>query len=117
MSRDLAPIFADIDALRADEYVARLSPEVVFRFGNADPIVGREAVKEAIEGFWTTIAGLKHNILNVWEVGDTSIVQIDVDYKRHDGKVVTVPNLDILVFDGDLVRDWQIYIDLTPVFA
>jgi len=28
-----------------------------------------------------------------------------------------VPNADILVFDGDLVRDWQIYIDVTPVYA
>jgi SnoaL-like protein len=117
MSRNLAPIFADIDALEADKYVAWLTPDVVFRFGNADPMVGREAVKEAIEGFWTTIGGLKHNVLNAWDVGDTSIVQIDVDYTRHDGKVVTVPNLDILIFDGDLVRDWQIYIDLAPVFA
>ena len=40
-----------------------------------------------------------------------------MDYRRHDGKVVTVPNVDILVFDGDLVRDWRIYIDLAPVFA
>ena len=34
-----------------------------------------------------------------------------------DGKSVTVPNCDVLIFDGDLVRDWQIYIDLAPVFA
>ena len=33
------------------------------------------------------------------------------------GKSVTVPNRDVLVFDGDLVSDWQIYIDLAPVFA
>ena len=44
-------------------------------------------------------------------------MQIDVEYRRKDGKSVTVPNADILVFDGDLVRDWQIYIDITPVFA
>jgi hypothetical protein len=24
---------------------------------------------------------------------------------------------DILIYDGDLVRDWQIYIDVTPVYA
>jgi hypothetical protein len=40
-----------------------------------------------------------------------------VEYVRQDGKSVTVPNCDVLVFDGDLVRDWQIYIDLAPVFA
>lgn len=117
MSRDLAPTFASIDAMDADKFVAHLTPDVVFRFGNGDPVVGREAVKAAIEGFWTTIAGLTHNVKNTWDVGDTSIAQIDIDYRRHDGKVVTVPNVDILVFDGNLVRDWQIYLDLTPVFA
>ena len=40
-----------------------------------------------------------------------------MEYVRNDGKHVTVPNADILVFDGDLVSNWQIYIDLAPVFA
>jgi hypothetical protein len=53
----------------------------------------------------------------VYEVGDTVVAQIDVEYRRKDGKSVTVPNADILVFDGDLVSDWQIYIDVTPVYA
>ena len=44
-------------------------------------------------------------------------MQIDVEYARKDGKAVTVPNADILTFDGALVRDWQIYIDIAPVYA
>jgi ketosteroid isomerase-like protein len=117
MSRNVAPIFADIDGLDADKFIAHLTPDVRFRFGNADPAIGRAAVKEGVEGFWATIDGLTHHILNVYESGDTVIAQIDVEYRRKDGKSVTVPNCDILVFDGDLVRDWQIYIDLAPVFA
>jgi hypothetical protein len=53
----------------------------------------------------------------VWDVGDVSIAQINVEYVRHDGKHVTVPNGDILTYDGELVSNWQIYIDVTPVFA
>lgn len=30
---------------------------------------------------------------------------------------MTVPNADILVYEGGQVRNWQIYIDLAPVFA
>jgi hypothetical protein len=60
-------------------------------------------VKEAVAGFFSTIDGLTHHILNVYEFGDTVIAQIDVEYRRKDGKSVTVPNADILVFDGDLV--------------
>ncbi len=117
MSRDIAAIFADIDAFDPDKFVAHLTPDAKFRFGNADPVTGRPAVKEGVAGFFSTIDGLTHHILNVYESGDTVIVQIDVEYRRKDGKSVTVPNADILVFDGDLVRDWQIYIDVAPVFA
>jgi ketosteroid isomerase-like protein len=117
MSRDVAKLFADIDSFDPDKFVAHLTPDVVFRFGNADPAIGREAVREAVAGFFSTIDGLTHHIRNSWDVGDTTIVQIDVEYLRKDGKSVTVPNADILVYDGDLVRDWQIYIDLAPLFA
>ena len=117
MSRDIAAIFADIDAFDPDKFVAHLTPDAKFRFANANPVTGREAVKEAVTGFFSSIDGLTHHILNVYESGETVIAQIDVEYRRKDGKSVTVPNADILVFDGDLVRDWQIYIDVTPVYA
>ncbi len=117
MSRDIAAIFADIDAFDPDKFAAHLTPDARFRFANADPVTGRAAVKEAVAGFFSSIDGLTHHILNVYESGETVIAQIDVEYRRKDGKSVTVPNADILVFDGDLVCDWQIYIDVTPVFA
>ena len=117
MSRDVAAIFAAIDAFDPDKFVAHLTPDATFRFANADPVTGRAAVKEAVAGFFSSIDGLTHHILNVYESGETAIAQIDVEYLRKDGKSVTVPNADILVFDGDLVSDWQIYIDVTPVYA
>jgi ketosteroid isomerase-like protein len=117
MSRDVAAIFAAIDSFDPERFVANLTPDVRFRFANADPVTGRAAVEEAVGGFFATIAGLTHHIKNIWEFGDTVIAQIDVEYLRKDGKSVTVPNADILIFDGDLVRDWQIYIDVAPVYA
>src|ERR1700689_5206344 len=115
MSRDVAPLFADIDAFDPDKFVAHLTPDAKFRVANADPVAGRDAVKEAVAGFFSTIDALTHHILNSWDFGDTTIVQIDVEYRRKDGKTVITPNADILIFRGDLVSDWQIYIDVTPV--
>jgi ketosteroid isomerase-like protein len=117
MSRDVRAIFADIDAFDPDRFIAHLTDDVVFRFGNAEPAVGKPAVREAVAGFFSTIDGLIHHIRQVWNVEDTTIVKVDVEYVRKDGKHVTVPNADILVFDGDLVRNWQIFIDVAPVFA
>jgi ketosteroid isomerase-like protein len=117
MTRDVANVLADIDTFNPDAFVTHLTPDVVFRFGNADPVSGRQAVREAVAGFFSTIDGLTHHIRNVWEFGDTIIVQADVEYLRKDGKTVTVPNADILVYDGESVRDWRIYIDLAPLYS
>src|SRR2546421_55270 len=84
--------------MNADKFISHLTPDVRFRFANMDPAIGHAAVKEGGEGFWTTIDGLTHHILKVHEVGDTVIVQIDVEYRRKDGKSVTVPNCDVLGF-------------------
>ena len=100
MSRDVAQVFADIDAFDPDKFVAHLTPDAKFRFANADPVTGRAAVKEAVAGFFSTIDGLTHHMRNVWEFGDTVVTQIDVEYRRKDGKTVTVPNVDILIYDG-----------------
>ena len=117
MSRDVARIFAAIDSFDPEKFVAHLTPDAVFRFANAEPATGRPAIKEAVNDFFGTIDGLTHHIRNVYESGDVVVVQLDVEYRRKDGKLVSVPNADILTFDGDLVRDWRIYIDLAPVFA
>jgi ketosteroid isomerase-like protein len=117
MSRDVAQVFADIDSFDPDRFVANLTEDARFRFANADPVTGRPAIREAVAGFFSSIDGLTHHIRNVYEAGDTVIAQIDVEYVRKDGKTVTVPNADILVYEGDLVRHWQIYIDVTPVYA
>jgi ketosteroid isomerase-like protein len=117
VSRDLRAIFADIDSFDPDRFVAHLAEDVVFRFASAEPVHGRDAVRDAVAGFFTTIGGLTHHILNIWTVGDTTITQIDVEYVRTDGAHVTVPNADIIAFRGDLVSSWEIYIDLAPVYA
>jgi ketosteroid isomerase-like protein len=117
MSRDLARAFADIDSFDPDKFVAHLTEDVRFRFGNAEPVTGRAAVRDAVAGFFATIDGLTHHIRNSWMVGDIAIVQIDVEYRRKDGATVLVPNADILTYEGDLIRHWQIYIDVAPVYA
>jgi ketosteroid isomerase-like protein len=113
----VAKAFADIDSFDPAKFVQHLTPDAVFTFANADPAVGRVAIEEAVTAFYGTIGGLTHHIRNVYEFGDVVVAEIDVEYLRKDGKRVTVRNADILVYDGDLVKDWKIFIDMAPVFA
>ncbi len=117
MPRDVNPIFADIDALDVEGFVSHLTPDAVFVFGNAEPVVGHDDIAGAVRGFFASIDGVTHHLREVYEIGDTVVVKADVEYVRKDGRHVTVPNADILELEGDLVRSWQIYIDVAPVYA
>lgn len=111
-------MFADIDRMDATAWASYLAPDAVMRFGNADPVYGRDNCRDALAGFYTQIAGLRHDIVEQWEHGPATIVEANVTYTRLDGGEVTVPVVTIYrVGDQDLIADYRVYIDLTPVFA
>ena len=110
-------MFAAADDLDVDSYAGFLARDVYFRFGNAEPIIGREAVREAVGAFFTTIKGLKHTIDQEWHDGNVIVQQLSVTYTRLDDNKVTLPAVNILRMEGDTVADYRIYVDLAPVYA
>jgi ketosteroid isomerase-like protein len=110
-------LFADIDRMDAKAFASHLAEDCVLRFGNADEVVGRDAIEEAIAGFFTTIKGLSHDIIEQWDVGETTILQFETTYTRLDDRPVTVPAVTIYRRGGDLIDDYRIYVDLAPVYA
>jgi ketosteroid isomerase-like protein len=109
--------FADVDAMRLEPWLDRHTDDVVVRFGNNPPAVGKEQVGQAIAGFWETIGGLRHTVRKSHQAGDTVTMEFDVTYERTDGKEVTVPCASVLHRRGDLVDSLSVYIDLAPVYA
>ena len=76
------------------------------------------ALHDALAGFYATIGGLHHDIVEQWEQGRATIVEGLVTYTRQDGLDVSVPVVTIYRTNGDdLIADYRIYGDLTPVFA
>ena len=57
---DTGGLFAAIDARDGAAFVAYLTENAVFRFGSAPPVQGRDAIRAAVDGFFTTIAGCSH---------------------------------------------------------
>lgn len=111
-------MFTDIDRMDAAGWASYLAPEAVMRFGNADPVHGREACRDALQSFYETIAGLRHDLIEQWEHPPATIVESEVTYTRKDGRDVTVPVVTIYrVNDDDLIADYRVFIDLAPVFA
>ena len=101
----------------ADAWASHLAEDAVMRFGNADPVHGRQACRDALQAFYDMIDGLSHDMVEQWEQGSATIVESNVTYTRKDGRRVTVPVVTIYrVNDDDLIADYRVFIDLAPVF-
>jgi ketosteroid isomerase-like protein len=110
-------LFADIDRMDAPAFASYFAEDGLLHFGNADEVRGRGAIEATIAGFFGTIKGLRHRILERWDVGDTTILQAEVTYTRTDDGQVTLPAVVIFRRADDLIEDYRIYIDQAPLYS
>lgn len=110
-------LFADIDSMEPERFASHLANDVTMRFGNADPIRGRDAVRTAWANFCANLSGVHHDVVEQWTIDATTIVEAEVTYTRGDDSKVTVPVVTIYRQRGGEINDYRIYIDLAPLFA
>lgn len=119
MSDWITDYYADVDALRLESYLDRHTDDAEVVFGNNPPAVGRQAIGEAIGGFWSMIGGLRHERRNLWFVDDgaTAVLEVLVHYTTKGGAEVSLPCVSLLdrAADGK-VRSLRVHIDLAPLF-
>lgn len=106
-----------IDAKDAKKFSEFITEDGIFRFGNAEDVKGRKQIEDYVAAFFKMIKGSSHKIVNLWDTGDRIIWQGEVEYKRLDEKEVTVKFVNIFHMEGDMISDYLIYIDNTPLFA
>jgi SnoaL-like protein len=110
-------LYASIDAMRLDELAAGLAPDVEVVVGNNPAMNGRQAAKEGIGRFFSTVDGITHHVVNVAESNDLTFLEANVEYLRKDGRTVTIPSVTVLERSGALVKSLRIYLDVAPVYA
>jgi len=116
-SKNIERMFASIDAMRVEEILSFFSEDICFQFGNNEPARGKDAVRQCISTFFSSIKAMHHTFTGVWAQGDHVICRSVVDYTRTDGKVVALPCVSILTYQGLLINDYGVYIDISPVFS
>ena len=110
-------LFQAIDRMDADGFVSFLSENATFRFGNAEPVIGKNKIRGAVAGFFASIKGLRHHILTKWKTDDHLVIQGEATYTRKDDRLVTIPFVNIFKMDDTLIREYLIYIDTSPLFS
>ena len=110
-------MFEAIDSKDAQAFVGFLTEDAVFRFGSAPAVRGREAILATVDGFFGTIAACSHDVQKTLSSGPTLVCEGEVTYRRHDGTEITLPFTDVFEYDGDLIAQYKIYIDIGPLYA
>lgn len=113
----LDSLFASIDSRDTSAFVSHLTPNAEFIFGNMQPVSGQEQIASQVEGFFQSIRGLHHVLLEHWRCDDTLICRGMVTYLRHDGHEVVLPFANFMKRDGQLACKYQIYGDVSPIYA
>jgi ketosteroid isomerase-like protein len=110
-------LFRAIDSKDVDGLLAHLAPDATQRFGNQEPLRGHEQNRAANEEFFGAIDSMSHEVTGLWEWDDTIVVRLDASYTRVDGLTVKVPAVSIMRESDGLIVEYQVFVDMTPVFA
>ncbi len=108
-------LFDSVDAMDTEGFLGYLEEDALFRFGSAPAATGKEAIRETLDGFFASIKGLRHEILETWFQGESVICHGKVTYTRTDGSDVTIPFANIWHMRGERIREYLIYIDIAPL--
>jgi ketosteroid isomerase-like protein len=110
-------LFAAIDNKDADAFVAFLTEDAVFAFGNAAPVSGRAAIRDVLVGFFGSIRALRHEVTDAWTLPEVAVAIGQVTYTRLDGSSLSVPFADVLKMRRELVSEYLIYVDASRLYA
>jgi len=108
-------LFASIDSGDVNAFLEFLTDDVLFQFGNAEPITGKTDVGEAVGRIFDRIRSLSNRVIEVWKPDDVVICRGVVTYMRHDSSTLSVPFVNILKLDGDLIGEYLSFIDISEL--
>lgn len=79
--------------------------------------VARVTAGAGLGGLWSSISGLRHELVSVLEDGDRAVVEARVHSTRHDGSQVVIPAATMIDRRDGLVASQRVYLDLAPLQA
>lgn len=116
MKDSVQNLFKSIDNMDTEKFVSYLTEDSVFHMGNSEPVVGKENIFNAVDGFFKSIKGLSHSVEGVIETNERVVTPGKVTYTRHDDSTLTVKFCNVLDMDGELVKNYNVFIDLSELY-
>lgn len=103
---------ADSDIVRFFGY---FTDDCVFRLGNNDKVVGREAIQAWVADYLGSVSGMKHDILEEWSEGQVAALRVEVTYTLLNGDTFILPAVTRTTIRDSQVSEYLIFMDPSPV--
>jgi ketosteroid isomerase-like protein len=110
-------LFAAFDINDITELTTLVTPDIRLQLMNNDVVEGLHAFAAAVGAFHESIAGVRHEILDLWLDGDVVTAELRVHYTRRDGRKVTLPCCNVFRLHGGYIADYRSYMDIAPVYT
>jgi uncharacterized protein (TIGR02246 family) len=117
MALDINGIFKSVDRMDAAGFASYFTEDGLFTFGNWPTVKGRDEITGSVDGFFESIKALEHRVIDRWTDEGAEIVEVEVTYTRHDGSPVDLTAACIFRVREDLISDYRIYMDISPLNA
>ena len=105
----------------ADSDIAKFfgyfTDDCVFRLGNNDKVVGREAIQQWVAEYLGSVSGMKHDIIEEWSEGHVVALRVEVTYTLLNGDTFTLPAVTRTIIRDSQVSEYLIFMDPSPVVA
>jgi hypothetical protein len=114
----IAKVFDCDENKKLHAFTLLLTPGGCIQFGSNQKITGRENIEKMLVEFNNGFKHLSQHMIRVFKDTEKEIVySADATYLFDDGtSTIPIPYMVHLVFNGDLVSDYKIYIDLAPFY-
>lgn len=110
-------VFAIVDAMDADRFAELFTEDGSLYFSNNPVVTGKVEIRSTIAYVFTTFKDIDHTIEMSWQEGDYTICRMSITYKKMDDTHVTLPCVTIFKQRDQLIDEYQIYMDISPVYA
>ncbi|MDO3622403.1 nuclear transport factor 2 family protein [Ralstonia pseudosolanacearum] len=110
-------VYRETDTMDVRRLSAYLTHDCTLCFANGAPLVGRAAIEHDLGGFMAMVDGMRHEIDDAWRIDDTILSRLQVTYTRKDGVRKRYPAAIIWRMRGHRISRFEIYVDISTLFA
>ncbi len=114
---DIQSLFQAIDNFDSETFASYLTDDAIFRFGNMPPVVNKDQIKPFLAGFFQSIKGIKHDQIEIWEVGEVKLMNGRVTYTRHNDTQLQVYFSNTFKTQNGKIREYYIFVDTSKLYG